>query len=334
MSGYRISNKLVDEISNFLHHHTLPAISRDLRNVMIRYVQETSDTHKNAISGFRWLFQLLDIMEQEKILSQRISEAPIATITAASVADITEFLVTMIQPEKIFAVAHNDVTSHQAYDLLIVVPDTAKATFKEYETLIELACFKHINVTCSIHQANFIARQLAVYNLFYTNTCRKVNLVYDNGFAPLILPDIALVMAAKEKASQCFRVHFSKAVSFLSIARNLSSNGCDEITVFMLHQAAELTLRAVIMAIIQTDLKTHSILELLKNCRRITGGFRSVLSSENSGDMRLIKILENAYLHSRYQEHYDIAQSDIVLLLEKITLLQTMADSIVSELLR
>lgn len=336
MKDYRISNKLIDEISNFLHHYTPPVISHDLRNVMIRYVQEAVDTHKNAINGFKWLFQLLDIMEQENTLLHAVNREAVPTVPV-SLASITESLVIMIRPAKIFAITHNNVTSHEVvkdYDLLIIVPDTAKTTFKDYGVLIELACFNHVNVTCSIHQANFVVRQLTECNLFYANACREANLVYDNGSVPLPKPDISFMAAAKEKATQCFRVHFNKAVSFLNIAKSVCDNDCAEITIFMLHQAAELTLRAIIIAISQIDLKTHSISELLKNCKRITGGLANVFSIENTCDMRLIKILENAYLHSRYQEHYNIAKSDVVLLFEKIALLQITADSVASEILR
>ena len=336
-----VSTKLTEELGSLLYYHPPKQMSQNLRKMMMDYIKNETefgipDYFSDLISSLDWLFNFLDVAEQEfKVTCEDKDfdneDDSISTNADSAIGESINFIVRMIQPEKIFVLPFDSPENNENdpyFDLIIVIPDTSKRSFKDYETLIELSCFKNTRVTFSVHQSNTLAKQITDCNLFYSTACIATNLVYDNKLTQLPSPDPKRLTAAKDRALMTFTAGYNKAISFFQGAKGFYHKGDFAITAFMLQQATELTLRAVVLAMTGNDVRTHSIVELLKNCRRVAPRMTTALIDE----VQLLNLLEGAYLNSRYNEKYSVKEDEIIILIEKVKLLQACSEQVFKDI--
>ncbi len=230
---------------------------------------------------------------------------------------VIALIVAAIAPERIFLLSESPI------DLLIVMPDKPQRPFKEYERLIEIAGMSQETFYFSLHSSAELQRQLQKGHILYSIRCTSETIIYDNGFAPQ-LPSLASGMEElKREAEGRFRSGLDKGKAFLESAKFNYSRGDMEVAAFMLHQAAELPLRALILSLTGQDVRTHEIRQLLKGCARcaIFLGFNLPDRSENEN--HLLWLLEKSYKESRYTDGFEVSGGEINLLLERIRVLLT-----------
>jgi HEPN domain-containing protein len=241
--------------------------------------------------------------------------------------DFIRFIIDVIKPEKIFAVNFRSLTglAEQKYtDLLIVIPDSCQKPFKEFETVIEACLLNNQTITFSLHQSSHLSDHLAEGHIFYLFVCREENMIYTDG--KTALPKFPTLIAAevKQKATIDFEAGFKKATFFMDGAR-LYSNRDRGLAVFMLQQAAELTLRTFILALTGKEVRTHSILTFKKYCRRLAPELNTIFPGNTEEEEKLLQLLEKAYLNGRYARTFDVEEEMLAVLFERVALLQSTA---------
>ncbi|HEX8331134.1 MAG TPA: HEPN domain-containing protein [Segetibacter sp.] len=361
-----ITPRFSDEIKKFFSDHPAKRLSRNLRRMLLDCLMDQLDLGPEYFEHLLWdiyyLFELLDVAEREtkgwqfkkdfkaEDLYEEGEEdgdenVPTMQAGAASnttgdttlksngISGIINFIVAAIQPERIFIVSPQPVSDHNAayIDLLVIIADTCLSSFKEYETIIKLACINYSNVHFSIHQSNVIAAQISEGHIFYSVACTRENLVYDNGKAPLTVAPTSITSAVKEKAIHHFTTAFARAQSFLASAKHHVETGEKEMAAFMLHQAAELTFRAVAMGLLGNSTRSHSLKELKKLCRRCAPQLNDILPANNEYEEELLNLLDRAYLNARYADAYEVNEKHLETLLQRVSLLQATAKQICDE---
>jgi HEPN domain-containing protein len=149
--------------------------------------------------------------------------------------------------------------------------------------------------------------------------------VYSNGEDPITPAPAITDPAVKQKAINDFNAGYTRAQSFLTSAKHHLANGEKAIAAFMLHQAAELTLRAVVLSLMGFDARTHSIEVLKKHSRRCMPQVNNVLPANDEDEAQLLKVLDKAYLGARYSANYSIYEEHLHLLMQTVTTLQAVA---------
>jgi HEPN domain-containing protein len=362
-----ITPRFSDEIVKFFSDHPPKRLSRNLRRMLLDHLMDQLDLGPVYLDKLLWdmyyLFELLDVatietkgwqytkdFKPEDLCEEgeehedetddtstpkagRRGAGDVAAVKSSGILNVIDFIVAAIQPEKIFLLCPQPVTNHDAtyIDLLVIINNTCQTSFKEYETIIKLACINYSNVHFSIHQSNVIAAQISEGHIFYSVACTKENLVYDNGKAPLTVAPTAVTSAVKEKAIHHFTTAFARAQSFLASAKHHVETGEKEIAAFMLHQAAELTFRAVAMGLLGNSTRTHSLKELNKLCRRCTPQLNDILPANNEYEDELLNLLDRAYLNARYADAYEVHEKHLETLLKRVTLLQATAKQMFDE---
>ncbi len=180
-------------------------------------------------------------------------------------------------------------------------------------------------INASLHKEEMQQQQLKDGHIYYFIACNNKNLIYAATNFTLTIPTEALLQQLAEKATAVFNEAHKKADSFLHGAANFRSDRDNELTAFMLQQAAELLIRGVITALSGNCPKTHSFNELIKPLRRYLPQLDYIISANATDEERLLNILEKAYLDSRYANNLIINDADIHLLSEAIELLHERA---------
>jgi len=329
-----ISPRLASELGTLLYNHPPKTLSQNLRKMFMDYVVGelkvgASDYSEELVLGLTWLFNFLDVAEEEmnkekNVCKQSVGATKAPAQATESLEEIISFIVAMVQPERIYSLEYENPVDEEGsnyYDLLIVIPDKAQKSFKHYDVLLDLCCFGNAQVSCSLHQSASLSRQIAEGNLFYSIVCNERNTVYDNGACMLPAPDPARRDRAKEDARKVFAAAYNKALSFLEGAKRYYQTGAQDICAFMLQQSAELTLRGVILAFTGRDVRTHSITELLKCSKRVAPQLNLIFRGRAEDEEQLVCILETSYLNARYQEVYGVNVEALEAVIERVELL-------------
>lgn len=253
------------------------------------------------------------------------------TYTSEDVRQIVAFLAEAVRPEKIFLL-NSHVPGEPSYvELLVVMPYRSHIIFREHQGLVEFANLRGRHVSCSLHRSDAVREALEQGHIFYSLSCIPNNLVYDDGSGELPATPAELYPMIRETALKTFWESYGKALAFYDCARS-----CDNSAVipFLLHQAAELTYRAVLLSLMKKDTRTHSIKALIRHTRRVAPQLNTVFPRDTPEEKQLVHLLEEAYLKSRYERGYEPDTTMVTLLFERVGQLQETAKRVVEEKVR
>lgn len=231
---------------------------------------------------------------------------------------VINFIADVIEPERIYCLNHeiaSDGTDHA--NLILVIPEKYPQTFEEIEAVFNFSCLKHHHLSCAIFKSTFFHTMIREGHIYFSLACNAESLVYDNGSKPL--PKLRLDNRPEkiEKTKQDFYAGFTKAKTFYTAAEGHRNDNVI-MSAFMLHQAAELCLRALNRSLTTQDKTTHSLKALLKFSLRLTTQLFRLMDNGSAEDERLLTVFEGAYLGYRYSEKYTIAIQDLNTLFEKV----------------
>ncbi|WP_186300108.1 HEPN domain-containing protein [Algoriphagus algorifonticola] len=122
------------------------------------------------------------------------------------------------------------------------------------------------------------------------------------------------------KAAERLESGLDKANEFQSLAKQANS----EMMPFLLHQSAEMALRAILMAWEKLEKKTHEIRVLLRYASKYNPEFGSIFSIEEE---TLLNLLDKCYANSRYQAGFKVPEKDLPNLEFKVNLILDLASS-------
>jgi HEPN domain-containing protein len=273
-----------------------------------------------------------EITDWENKLPMTLNDVPPKAIAIKS---LVQFLVATIAPAKIYMMQHDVAInngSNRIIDLLLIMSGKCGVAFTELEPIINIACSQYQHISCSLHNEGSVLEWLRTGHIFYSLNCLPDNLVYDDkavNYPVILARDLGHI---KQKARQTFDWFFGKAQQFYSCAETLQKNSCSSLVMFMLHQAAELTFRAILISLNGYDKRTHEIRVLLKHSRRCAPAL-STLFYESDQSKQIIQLLDNAYLDGRYSLEYNIDENILALIFEKVKLLHVTAFRIVQQAL-
>lgn len=245
---------------------------------------------------------------------------------------LIRFLVMAIHPAKIYQLKHaaTQGATGSFIDFLLVLEGENTASFSEPELVLEMPYIKGQTVSCSLHNEANVLEALETGHVFYSRHCKPGNLIYDDGKETYPVTPPEVLAAIKQKIRTGFNRSIEKALDFSEAAGYFLDTRYSDITPFLLHQAAELTYRAVLNHLSGYDKKTHEIRTLKKYVRCYAPPLCNIFSDNTKEESRLLDLLESAYLKARYEQEYLVSETDLSKLFNKVTLLLESAIAVVS----
>ncbi len=220
-----------------------------------------------------------------------------------------QLLIAAIRPERIFWLSSGN---QQVVDLLVVVPDRDAKPFRYYETVISTIGYALPNFSFSLHTVSSVRESLSAGSPFYRYACTGDKEVYTaEGATPLPVPPPG--KEAEKERREFFRVSAERAASFFESAKACFESGSGSTALFMLHQAAELSLYALVRTLWGREIKEHSLWVLHKHIRRLHHPeLGSLLSPTGEEERDRLRILDSAYLKSRYNVAFQPERENVV----------------------
>jgi len=219
-----------------------------------------------------------------------------------------QHIVDASSPDKIY---------HRAGLLLIVLPDHTQSPFCQFKSLLDASSVSsHFQYT--FLKAGDLEQLLLNGHLFYSTFCMKDHLVYNSKGQALPLPLSERLKTVAQEATHDYTKGQARAQAFLK--GSLFYLGLEELglAAFMLHQASEQALRAILLSLSGQEVRTHSLTELKQHLKRYGLPQNTLLLSKTEENNYLLDRLEKAYTCARYTDRYEITLEDLLELLTRV----------------
>ncbi|WP_127126038.1 HEPN domain-containing protein [Pseudoflavitalea rhizosphaerae] len=214
-----------------------------------------------------------------------------------------------------------------SYFLLLLTREGERRSDDVIVDMLEQRNKKKTPIHLIVYPAKFLCQWMRNGQYFATKVIEEAPLLYDSGITSIPQPDWSL-------RDQVFTTHldesrnaFQRSTSFLAAAELFQLRKDLAICAFNLHQAAEHACISFLLRNMGLRSNTHNIDKLLRYSTLISPELNQVFPRVEESDKELFKLLQQAYIHSRYKEYY-ISMEQVEILMERVKKI----DSIVSML--
>jgi HEPN domain-containing protein len=220
--------------------------------------------------------------------------------------------------ETLFSVqsaTRNEITH---YYLLVLIENDHGHSLNSVQDKIEGTLQHYLPVTAIVFPGEQFAGWLLEGHSFAAAIAEKGFLLYQKDDSPLPFPAAINEEALKKEIEQLFTQTKIRVTEFLAGAELYTIRVQYKLAAFMLHQAVEQALRA--MLIIQTGLRvnTHSIDRLVRYCSMFCFQLPEIFPGGNDEEKRVFQLLQKAYIDTRYGTDYSIKLQDLDTLTVKV----------------
>ena len=220
------------------------------------------------------------------------------------------------------------------YDILILTRKPIGAIEYSLYDKIADAFFQHKNrpfhtkpqfINYGIDDFNYA---LTKAHYFETEIKRQGIILYDSGDYKLARRRKLNFNEIQERAQKYYNNKFGRAMSFyLDVPHAAGRNDYKQAS-FYLHQAAEHFFRTIELVFTLYSPKEHKLAEFMNRCKRFTTETFKAFPRDTPEEERLFKLLERAYVESRYNPDFEITKEDIDALLPKVERLRDIVERV------
>ncbi|WP_462265722.1 HEPN domain-containing protein [Mucilaginibacter sp.] len=188
--------------------------------------------------------------------------------------------------------------------LLVIVSKAEKMQGHEVAGLLEDRCHNVAPLAVLIYAEDNLVRSLNGGSYFFSRALRECQLIYLS--ESLLLPAIPLPdeVASLQRRHENFVRWYGQGSQFLEGARFYYAKAHYGMCLFMLHQAVEGTLMAVIRGVTGYRLSVHNLTRMLKLTRMFTDDILKLFRLNTNKGAELFLLLKDAYSQSRYKDDY------------------------------
>jgi len=232
--------------------------------------------------------------------------------------------------ETVFSVQSATRKEVTHYYLLALIEKEDDHSLNSVQDKIEGVLQHYLPVTAIVFSGGQFANWLLEGHPFASGVFEKGFQLYQKDDSPLPLPATTNEEALKKESEQLFTQTKIKVIEFLAGAELYTIRIQYKLAAFMLHQAVEQALRA--MLIIHTGLRinTHSIDRLVRCCSMFCFELPDIFPRGNEKEKRVFQLLQKAYIDTRYGTDYSIKLEDLNTLTVKANKLFSLFENLMS----
>jgi HEPN domain-containing protein len=209
--------------------------------------------------------------------------------------------------------------SHATYNyILVLIAKEEEQSVNAMQDKLENNLQHVIASTVIVQTTGAFFQSLLKGHSFAVNVLHKAAKLYQSGDIIFPIPAPINKEEVKQSNEALYKQTKSKVEGFLASAELHKLRQEYKLSAFMLHQAAEQALTAMLM--INTGLKpgTHSIDKLVRCCSMFCYELQNLFLKQNEKEKKLYQLLNKAYIDTRYKEDYTITYHELTALLEKL----------------
>lgn len=206
------------------------------------------------------------------------------------------------------------------FDILIVLDTEGRAAGKGVGKKWRRKIRQNMNggtpVSAIFHGFDYLNKEIEEGSYFFLDILKEGVLLYDSGNFQLSEPRQLSAKERRNKAEKYYKQWYTDANDFYFQFENAYKNKKFKIAAFELHQSAERFYQCTLLVYTDYKPKIHDLEVLDKTARQQDDRFQSIFPRSTQEEDRLFKILQKAYIDSRYKLDYKVDPED----LEKLSL--------------
>ncbi|MFD0834821.1 HEPN domain-containing protein [Mariniflexile aquimaris] len=177
-----------------------------------------------------------------------------------------------------------------------------------------------------IFSFEYAHQQLKEENLFFVHGCFWDNLIFQNSDVELDnFNEYYVTEKTLNNIQSNFEKERDKIAAFLDGATFFIEKNNLSHAAYMLHQYIELWFRYVALFTMGKERKSHSIKELQTYIKTFIPELGNLFNTEIEEEQHLLKLLDDAYITTRYENNYHINLEQIHKILEKANKIESIA---------
>ncbi|MFI1771278.1 HEPN domain-containing protein, partial [Flavobacteriaceae bacterium MEBiC06459] len=213
--------------------------------------------------------------------------------------------------------------------LIIILKGKCSSLTQELSTMVSKIFQDETDFLYRIFSFEYAHQQLKEENLFFVHGCTWNKLVFHNtddeldSFHEYHIPEKTLNNMQSTFEKECHKMTvFLEGATFFIEKNNLSH------AAYMLHQHIELWFRFAALFIMGKERKSHSIKELQTYVKAFAPELGKLFNTQIEEEQNLLKLLDDAYITTRYENNYHINLEQIHKILEKAHKMEALATSL------
>ncbi len=250
-----------------------------------------------------------------------------------SLNKLVQDIVQQVSPEKIFLLSvcmHRHCSENifvpraiecekvACYDLLVLAAENEQRNNDALQDAIESKCGEAGFVTAFVFRMQQFNTWLMNGHPFACKVYHAAQLCYDAGMVPLATPAEYDAAEVQNRLITEFNRNVNLAAEFLSGAELFTIRKQFALAAFHLHQAAEQLYTGIIHIITGLRLQTHNLDKLHRYSKHLLEGLPALFPRDTQQEKHLFKLLQKAYIESRYGNDYCIKPEELCLLHRRI----------------
>jgi HEPN domain-containing protein len=215
-------------------------------------------------------------------------------------------------------------TSH--YYILALIKKEEEHALNSVQDKIENNLQHSIPTTAIVLSTAAFLAWLGKGHPFAVTILKKAEILYQSASIIFPMPSAVNEQKQKENNESLFTQAKNKTEGFLASAELHKIRQEYRLSAFMLHQAAEQSLRALLAIHTGLRINTHSIDKLLRYCSMFCDRLPHLFEKSEKGK-KLYSLLNKAYIHTRYKDDYSINYEELNALTEKVKIMKQLLES-------
>jgi len=242
------------------------------------------------------------------------------TVLHEKIKVVAETIIRISNAEKLFWSGFTiNSRNKPQFDFLVLLPSNAKySSYSDYLTQVQAKCSEIGSVLIWCNKTNEVYKHLREGHVFYSAVCSADLMVYDNKRVTLPEKPDMVISTLKVNARNVFDDVFRNAKSFLDGAEYFATTGQCKPAAFLLHQATEHALRALLASLTGLTAYGHNLKSLLRHSCFCAPYLDTIFPKNTDEERELFDLLNTAYVSARYGPDYEISQEHVMLLLDRV----------------
>ncbi|UEG51844.1 HEPN domain-containing protein [Mucilaginibacter daejeonensis] len=201
---------------------------------------------------------------------------------------------------------------------LIITKEQDKTSEHQLLDKIEKKCGHLINVCAIVHKSDAFLRALEEGSRFFINALQKNKIAYQSSkfeLPELRNPDGKFI---KSQVEDIWNRWGKQGKDFLDTSLSCFDDGNYNLAVFLMHQAVESTLSAIIRVNLGYRLSIHNLARQLRITLIFTDDLKNVFDFSVVKDVQLFELLQTAYSAARYKDDFKADKDTVKALSDKV----------------
>lgn len=204
------------------------------------------------------------------------------------------------------------------YFLLLLTRPGERRTDDVIQDMLEQRNRFRIPVHLIVYSAKAFYQWLKAGQFFAIQVIQEAPLLYDAGITKIPAPGYTLLEQNLEKQQEQAQLGYKRSAAFMSGADQFIEREEYRLAAFLLHQAAEHACHSFVLEHTGLRTGTHNIDKLLRYSTMMGNALFSIFPRATEDDIELFRLLQKAYIHSRYKEDYTITEAQLHTLAERV----------------